>query len=982
MSISRVGGRHLALFLAVLVAALAVLFDRTWRPGEVFSPADAIEIFFPWAYDTARPVPTNLTRTDEAFFHQPLMMTHWARLKAGDFPEWDPLVLSGVPAFFQGLDTGRAFSPMSLPFYLAPADVAVTLYAPLRLLCAGLFMWLFLRDRGHGPVAAGTGGVAFALNGAFLTWLSAPMPTVALFLPLVLLGVDRTAARGSSGDIALLGLAVGCALLGAYLPTSLAVLAACGVYALDALWQKALEQPQAPAASDPSGARVRAPDIGVTALRLAIGGLAGLALAAVALVPMLVSLAGSPASGRSMLGRTLPASNLATFALPDFWGSPLSRNWWFPADGNYPELVSYFGVTTLALAGAGLVAAVRARDRRTLVLAVLALFSLAMMYGWPPASWAALLPGFRQMNPFRWNVVLACGVAVLAAAGLDALRGRRRGDRDVESHEATIHGTVERDTRASRDAWWALAGVAVTLFALGAVASAALATHVDVIRRLNLQAFEKAQVWRFLLLGSAVVALALLAVVDRRWRWSTSAAGTPLGAAFARAAALAALGFPVLVAADLVWFGHGFNPTIARERLYPTRPGIERLRLETGQGRAAPVDPRTELVPGHIWSVFGIEVVTGFDFFGDREYQRLIDRVTLLAPRPARWDHVNLDGPRPPDLRLLGLLNVTTLVTSPVDVVSRGAGFGTLGELTDGHVVRQAFTAAGPTRAIDVLVGTYRRRNAGTITLALEDASGRRVAQRQVEASALADNAWLRLDLSEPTAPGPTTVVVEAHGSGPGSAITLWTVGAPASPAEGLRVGPERVPGALVFRTFSPLPQRFAGTELVYSGDLNIYRNRLAQPRAWFVRAVDSVPAAQHLDRLKSPSLDISSTAVIDGPLPVAPTASARVLRVDTSQADRRRFEVEAPAGGVLLVSERHAAGWRAWADGAPLEIRKADAVLMAVGVPPGTREVVLQYDSPALPASLAVSGLAALGIALAALPRRRRPREVPGRVA
>lgn len=966
------GRRHFAVFLAVLLAALAVLFERTWRLGEVFSPADAIEIFFPWAYDETRPAPANLTRTDEAFFHQPLMMTHWARLKAGDFPEWDPLILSGTPAFFQGLDTGRAFSPMSLPFYVAPPELAVTLYAPLRLLCAGVFMWLFLRHRGHGPWAAAAGGLAFGLNGAFIAWLSAPMPTVALFLPLVLLGVDRAALGGSAREVALLGLAIGCALLGAYLPTSLAVLAATGVYALDALWQSR---------------RARA------AARLAIGAAIGLALSAVALAPMLANLLHSPVSGRSMLRRTLPWTNLATFALPDVWGSPLSQNWWYPGEANYPEFVTYLGVVAVALAGAGLAAATRARDRRTLVIAGLALFSLAMMYGWPPASWVAPLPGFKQMNPFRWNVVLACGVAVLVATGVDALSGLRRRGRDVEGHSSGSEdvdvGPLAPDAPTVHlDRWWALAGLAVALGAMATAAGAALWSHVDLVRRANLQAFEKAQVMRFAALSAAVLAVAAsmaAAGLVRSRAASVRPAATPERPG--RAAAVAAVALALLVAADLVWFAHGFNPTIARDRLYPTRPGIERLRAETGQGRSAAVDPRTELVPGHIWSVFGIEAVTGFDFFGDAAYQRLIDRVTQPTPGPARWDHVKLDGPNPPDLRLLGLLNATTIVTSPVDVVSRGFGFATLGELTDGRQVRQGFSTPNPTRAVDVLVGTYARRNAGSLTIALQGAAGEIVARREVEAASLGDNAWLRLEVPGDPPSGPLTIVVEPRGARPGSAVTLWTTGAPALPSGGLTVAGGAVAGALVFRTFSPAPRRFAGADLVYSADLNIYRNRLALPRAWFVEAVEVAALEHHLDRLAATSFDPARTALVTAPLAVSPPPSARVLSIDTSHPDRRRIAVDAPAGGLLVVSERYAGGWHAISGDARLAIHRADSVLMAVEIPAGAREVLLEYDTPTLPWSLAVSGLAALGIALAAATggrwhRRRaaRPAATSGR--
>jgi hypothetical protein len=131
--------------LVLMLAALLGLFDREWRQGAIFSPADLVFEFYPWAYDAPRTSAANPTRSDEAFYHQPLMATHFARLRDGQLPDYDDTRLSGVPAFFQGLDLGRAFSPFSLPFYLLPSADAVNWYGPLRLLVAAIAMWLFLR---------------------------------------------------------------------------------------------------------------------------------------------------------------------------------------------------------------------------------------------------------------------------------------------------------------------------------------------------------------------------------------------------------------------------------------------------------------------------------------------------------------------------------------------------------------------------------------------------------------------------------------------------------------------------------------------------------------------------------------------------------------------------------------------------------------------------------------------------------------------
>ena len=67
-------------------------------------------------------------------------------------------------------------------------------------------------------------------------------------------------------------------------------------------------------------------------------------------------------------------------------------------------------------------------------------------------------------------------------------------------------------------------------------------------------------------------------------------------------------------------------------------------------------------------------------------------------------------------------------------------------------------------------------------------------------------------------------------------------------------------------------------------------------------------------------------------------------------------------APGWLVFSEVHDPGWRAWVDGAPAPVLRADLALVAVPVPAGEHEVLLRYTAPWVWRGIAV-GL--LGLAL-----------------
>jgi hypothetical protein len=935
--------RALLLFAVLALASVAGLLDRTWRAGEVFSPADLLEIYYPWAHDRPRHEPANPTRSDEAFYHQPLMMTHWARLKRGDFPEWDPLVLSGVAAFNQGLNTGQAFSPLSLPFYVAPPDIAVTLYAPLRLLLAALFMWLYLRHAGLGPAACAAGGLAYGLNGAFVAWLSAPMPTVALFLPLMLLYAERVAQSARTGDV--LGLAAVSALqlAGAYLPTSLVVMATTAGWGL---FHAAVLPAHGAPGTAPGAARSRR-------LRAAAGLIAALglslALGAAALWPMLESLIGSPAAARAVSRHTLPWHNLATFAVPDLWGSPVARTWWYPGEPSYPEVVTYLGVGPWALAAVALALAPACQRRRIWAAALTGAWVLCAMYGWPPASWLAGLPGLAQTNPFRWNAALALALAVLAAVGVEA---------------------AEVSARRGRT-WRPVAAAAVVLAALAGLAGLVLLQHLDTVRRLSLQHFERAQLARFAILACA--ALAATAWLARRlpgWR-------------------CAAWLFPILIAADLVAAGRGFNPTLPRDRLYPDAPALAFLRSRAAAGRLVPVGPGDRLVQGHVWGVYGLEAVTGYDFRGDPIYQALMARAAGVEPGPTRWDYVGLSGAAPPDLKLLGLVNGRFLVTPPLDVETRGSGYTTVGELGDGRIVRQEFTAgADGLRRIDLLAATFGRTNRGQIELrVISTRDGRMCASRRLAASEVRDLDWLRIDFPEERGSRGARYAVEIRGEGaqPGQAVTLLATAGGGLAGGRLTIDGQADPRALWIRTFATARDRIAGARAIYTRDLNVYENPLARPWAWFVEAVEVLPAAAHPARLAAPEVDPARTALLDAPLSGIEAALAaaalrppRVVRVDRSHPDARTIDVEAPAGGLLVINERFHRGWRLAAGGAgrqPVPLVRADGVLMAAHVPPGTTRLHLEFHSPTLAPSLAVSILAGLGMAVAGIRARRQVR-------
>ncbi|MFL5041873.1 MAG: hypothetical protein ACJ8D0_18905, partial [Xanthobacteraceae bacterium] len=67
------------------------------------------------------------------------------------------------------------------------------------------------------------------------------------------------------------------------------------------------------------------------------------------------------------------------------------------------------------------------------------------------------------------------------------------------------------------------------------------------------------------------------------------------------------------------------------------------------------------------------------------------------------------------------------------------------------------------------------------------------------------------------------------------------------------------------------------------------------------------------------------------------PVTAARILRYANTDVI---VEVEAPAGGILVLNDVWHPWWRARLDGAAADILKANVIFRAVVVPPGTHTV------------------------------------------
>lgn len=583
-------------FCALASGLLAFLFRDAWLHGHVLGQADFLFDYLPWqSYRPAGWRVRNPLMGDPPMVFYPFLFHARAEILRGHFPLWSSSIGGGQP-FFGAMQTA-VLSPFTLFDYVLPFPASFTADVAARLFAGGLGMYLFLRRLPVCRGAAVFGGIAYLLNPFSIVWLEHPLSAVAAWLPWLLLTVDACVTRSDRQSAALLALITALMLFTGHPETALKVLLLAGSYAVYRGWVH--------------GTAIRS--ITLVALAMLIGAL----LASVQLLPFLEYARGSRILAiRGAAGTPLFTSSAVSFVtafVPDFYGTPLHRN--FVIGGNYCEQQIYSSLVAWVLAAIALTHR-QHRGRAIFFLSAGALAAL-IMYG-TPVAWAAtfLIPPLRVAALSRFGLIAIAGVAIAGAIGLDALLGDDGSRSRQRSAQLAVVGTVA-----------AAAIAALVLGYLTAQRPLLIRTHHwNLTLRSTLQA-------SMFLLG----AVGLLYLVPRVRRVTAIAL------------------FVALLAVDLLVFAEGFHPLMPKRHVFPAMKETTLLQTDTGVFRVAGwmdiLLPNTALV-------YGLRDVRSYDGVGIREYADLLD----VGFHYTGGTHQLVNAATP---RLIDLLNIKYILTPP-----------------------------------------------------------------------------------------------------------------------------------------------------------------------------------------------------------------------------------------------------------------------------------------------------------------------------
>ncbi|CAN5410354.1 hypothetical protein BH09CHL1_BH09CHL1_06020 [soil metagenome] len=177
-------------------------------------------------------------------------------------------------------------------------------------------------------------------------------------------------------------------------------------------------------------------------------------------------------------------------------------------------------------------------------------------------------------------------------------------------------------------------------------------------------------------------------------------------------------------------------------------------------------------------------------------------------------------------------------------------------------------------------------------------------------------------------------------------------------------------------------------TEVFQNGTIRVFQNPAALPHAWIVHNGLQLPKDQILGTLNSEQVDPAQTVLLeDTPPAMSPsTGEAEPITFSSYKPDEMTMQVTANANGMIVLSEIYSKGWNAYVDGKEVDIYAADYALRGIPITAGVHTVELKYELRSLTAGVIIStfaGIALLGIAAALLwdirsRRRRTPASPP----
>ena len=891
-----------------------------------------------------------------AWFYEPHVEKAATLYRDLQVPLWDANIALGRP-LLANADPG-VVSPIRLPLILSPSSEMWDAFLLARLFVAGLFTYLLAKRLSLAKPAAFGAAVAFALSGYFMLFINMPNADFTMMIPILLYAFELLLERPGPGRIAFAAIAVATGVLANNPEAAVVLLLYGGAYYLARVLARARSE---------GGFTTIWPRL----LRLGLAGGLGVGLTAVVLVPFL-ELSGSlgfggysvhlhaPGSDRGL--EFSPLRTLISIFTPYFYGPP-----WLAFDGGgWTGIRHYAGMVVPLLALIGLWNRPAMGTAGWFFLGA-ALVMVAKWHGVPAVNWLGGLPildviEFTQYPP----APIAFSLAMLAGVGLDQVY--RRGWQWwhlalVLVSLSSLLGWLVWLNRGALDSipnthlalHWGFAGgliftVVVILLAVRrglAPSQVAVALLVGLIA-LELFAFTTPTKGEFAGLARAVYGQDDLPVSERPRRYDPFTQSPFVGFLKEDTSKYRVYGLNRVLFPNTA-IGHGLddvrgytNPTVERYQLYIKNFVDPRIGIRfTGNGWP-PLNEKggaALLDDNRMFNLLNVKYIIGRRYLPLAHDYHLADQFLPVQPETGsggRLDAFRIDGDEE-----------AVLFQHPISSLA------------------YTLTPADETRyflfrtALDPQVWRPDRGDGVQFRVSVRDSGNEEVLfMRWVDPkNNPEDRRWIdgMVDLSSYLGRQIELILSTAPGE---SGIWDWAGWG------GLRLAPSPDTPRDLSR-----PSQF---DLAYDGEVKVYENHNAFPRAFLVHRAEVVPDMQRaIARMKEVGFDPADAAVIEGEIPPAQLAAltegqgtgSSTVEITKYQDQRVELSVRTDSDGLLVLSDTYYPGWKAYVDGEQVPIYPTDVALRSVFLEQGEHDVEFVYSPGSFKAGALISGLSLLAL-------------------
>lgn len=382
--------------------------------GLIPLPTDALAgAYYPWAgqaWGFVAGIPyKNISLTDVFSQLYPWRSLAMDLIKQGALPLWNPFSFSGYPLLANW--QSAPFYPLNLLMILFGNARGYGIMVFLQPILAASFMYLFLKQLKLSRVAAGLGALVSAYSGFAMVYLEyATIGQIMIWLPLILFLFEKYFEEKRVRFLALASLAFFPVLTGGFFqPAFYVVLIACLYWLFRSL---ALEEKHY---------RLNIVFLGAAFI------LVGMATAGVQLIPTTELLNHSIRNLDHNIVEynygLLPIQNIISLLAPDFFGNPVTGNYWGAI--LYQEATGYFSIIAFALAVVAMF--FKKKDWRLNLFSGLFIGSLLLAFDNPLSRliYQLKIPLLSTGYAARWLIITSFSGAFLASTAAEKLNQKK-----------------------------------------------------------------------------------------------------------------------------------------------------------------------------------------------------------------------------------------------------------------------------------------------------------------------------------------------------------------------------------------------------------------------------------------------------------------------------------------------------------------------------------------------------------------------------